>query len=776
MSQLFRDGVDELKRQWERRTLKQRLAAHDAARAQCLGRLGEQAVQGTLTRPTHQALRDQIQQLTGRAGDLSASSKTLQQEREALVERRRAEDATFNQRRSALQQKKAPIDQELTALRAQARKQESGAADAQAPPPSPTIAADIATRTTASNQLAGELDVLAKEARAALQAIDSDVSRIDAQLRTAATNVKDVERERWARFVELGTAIYADGSTELAVAPLIDAVSQEDARRAETQAAFDRSMAATRALPPNAFRNFVAVSLLIVLLLFAIPMGGYAAWNAWSTGDATATEQAANGGNSGQPETPYQPPINPYLDHELKDKLPYLLANRLADAKTEKDAQTILLELFRTIGVGVYTSQGQPVVMARDKNVYLYDFQVKTLAHTIVVPSYMEFGDFSNALGQGISKFKEPIFLQVVFTPAIMKRWAVAEKNPDDPTNFLLLVIDGLARRQPEPYSLREFGGGDHRPISPVQSVLLLLEFFIPNDAAPKRQAQAWPILRQLEPTLHADGPCDFLESDDGKKYWGYGVTVVSEAAEESFGLELLKKGSALLREEIKSAAELFDRVTGVLEFMGDMLTLYGIDIKVEATPSTIHLRHEYTDVDGVLTATVTFDPGLVPEDIVKCGWLLGKQMPPKGPMPDVEVSWNFRPALQPKLALHPKSDITSAGSEGLKSKTDKSGMSYFPLMASACPDKEGRIEGQDYMAIATARVLTANIPTPTMISTGEGGSPGGIRPTLGATLPRVFLKFGPGMLEYFMSGRKGYARFRAEWHKKKPRQYGASS
>lgn len=775
MSQLFRQGVDELKRLWERRGLTQRLAAHDAARAQCLGRLGEHALQGTLTRPAHQTLRDQIQQLSGRAGDLSAAATDLQHERDRLVERRRAAETTFNERRTALQQKKAPIDQELSTLRAQSRKQASGA-DAQAA--SSALAADISARTAASNQLAGELDGLAREARAALQAIDDDISRVDAQLRSAATHVKDVERERWTRCVELGTALYTDGTTEQSLAPLVDAVAEEDARRADTQAAFDRSMAATRAMPPHTFRNFIAATLAIVLLVIAVPMGGYAAWRAWNGADVS--DQATDGGSAAGPTTSNQPPINPFLEHELQDKLPYLLANRLLDSKTEQEANTVLLELFRTIGVGIYTPQGQPVVMARDKNVYLYDFQVRILAHTVSVPSFMEFGEFSNALGQGISKFKEPIFLQLMFAPAILKRWATARMNPDDPGNFLVLVIDGLARRQPEPYSLDQFqGGGDHLPISPVQSVLMMLEFFIPNDAAPTRQAEAWPILRALEPTLHADGPCEFLESDDGKKYWGYGVTAMSEAAEEAFGLELLNKGTALLREQITSLAVLFDRVTGVIEFLGDMITLYGIDVKVAALPPTIHLRHEYTDVDGVLTATVSFDPAAVPEDLVKCGWMIGKQMPPKGPMPDVEVSWRFTPALQPRLALHPKSDIRSAGSEGLKSKTDKSGVSYFPLMAAACPDKDGNIEGQDYLAIVSARVVTANAPflggpTPTMITRGAPGDAGNIRPTLGATLPRVFLKFGPGMIEYFMGGRKGYDKFRAEWHTKKPRQYGS--
>src|SRR5262245_37296071 len=160
-------------------------------------------------------------------------------------------------------------------------------------------------------------------------------------------------------------------------------------------------------MPSNAFRNFVAATLAIALLLFAVPLGGYTAWQAWS--GRSSEQQPAD---SASAAAPLQPAINPWLDHPLKDKAPYVLADRLSNAKTERDAETALLELFRTIGVGVYTPQGRPVVPARDKNVYLYDFHVRTLAHTIIVPSYMEFIDYSNALAQGISQFKEPAFLQ----------------------------------------------------------------------------------------------------------------------------------------------------------------------------------------------------------------------------------------------------------------------------------------------------------------------------------------------------------------------------
>ena len=185
-----------------------------------------------------------------------------------------------------------------------------------------------------------------------------------------------------------------------------------------------------------------------------------------------------------------------------------------------------------------------------------------------------------------------------------------------------------------------------------------------------------------------------------------------------------------------------------------------------------IHLIHDVPFLSGI-KATVTFDPEIVPEEIVKCGWLVGKSMPAKGPMKDIETSWRFSRPLPPYLEMHSEAtDITSAGSEGLKNKTSEEGISWFFIRPNYCTDKQGRIVGEDYLAIVSARVLTA-FQTPTMITGPKTrfvpGADQGLRPTLGATLPRVLMKFGPGMVEYIIGGRKGYGRFRAEWHKKTP-------
>jgi hypothetical protein len=201
---------------------------------------------------------------------------------------------------------------------------------------------------------------------------------------------------------------------------------------------------------------------------------------------------------------------------------------------------------------------------------------------------------------------------------------------------------------------------------------------------------------------------------------------------------------------------QVIGNVTGVVGFAGDLLTLYGIDIRVLPQPYTIHLIHDEPYIAGI-QATVTFDGEIASDQVLKCGWLAGKKMPVKGPLPGVILTWEFSPALPWPLVMNSEMlnfRVPHAG--GFSTRTDAGGSSVYLIDPRPCPQKEGRRVGRDYMATVSARVVTADIPTPAGLGLG------------------LILKFGPGMLEYFMGGRKGYARFRAEWHEKKPpeRQY----
>jgi hypothetical protein len=323
--------------------------------------------------------------------------------------------------------------------------------------------------------------------------------------------------------------------------------------------------------------------------------------------------------------------------------------------------------------------------------------------------------------------------LEAVLAAAMAQRYREAKAEPNAPGSYIVLLLDGLARRQPVPYSLDEMSSGEQQ-VSPVQSLLIMMEFFM----RPRTTARSWNLT--LVPNAYAQegGPCQFISGD----------------AQDNFGKgsDVLVGLAGAIPSAIQHIAETIGKVTGVVGFVGDMLTLYGIDIHVQPEPYVIHLLHGENFVAGI-TTTVTFDAEVVSDKVLECGWMAGKKMPVKGPLAGVRLYWDFEPALTPHLEMHHEMMSFLTGTAGnLQTNTDKTGSSTFLIQPKDCPDRVGNIRGQDYMAIVAARVVTAEMPTPAF-SVG----------------PDLILKFGPGTIEYFMRGRKGYARFRAEWHKKPP-------
>ncbi len=693
--------------------------------------------------------RDRIEKVTAEIAGNAEGAKGLESELAELRARQRAADAELDARRDA-------VHAEQAALKAQAAK------------PDPAE----------STRLSDALAAVAAERRRVLDPIDAEIVRVTAQLRATETNVKAGETERQTRFAELGQVLYDRRHPDPALTDPIAAVTAEDDSRALTQAGLDASHAETASMPPDAFRNFVIASLVVAAIVIGVPVGGYSWWSARQSEPAGGDDLQQVAGGVSSMQAPRS--VNPLTQHEFAGLPAYVLANRLSDAKTVEEAQAVLLEVFRAIGLGVYRGNGTRVLAGSErseKDFFLYDFQWRILARTRIAPSYLDFETFATVLGTEALPLQIPQLMTDLLGSAISKRYIRANINPQDPNNFIVLFVDGLARRQPEPYTLSDmqFSGKGSLPISPVQSVLLLMDFFMkPNRPPEKAAALRAPSLWRNAFTVHAAGPCDLITSEDGRSYFGGGLTVLGEAAEESFGMAYLKLGTEALRKQIENGATLFDQFTGIVSLIGDLLILYGIEVHVEPQPYTIHLLHDEPFV-AAIKATVTFDPQIVPEEIINCGWLVGKSMPAKGPLKDVETSWRFSRPLPPYLVMHSDSDIRSFGSEGLKNTTNEDGVSMFLIQPNYCTDKTGQIKGQDYMAIVSARHLTTWHwgPTPTMMTgakTRFGPSAGqGIRPTLGATLPRVLMKFGPGMIEMLIGGRKGYARFRAEWHKKTP-------
>jgi hypothetical protein len=591
----------------------------------------------------------------------------------------------------------------------------------------PSFTAEVNRHLEQSRQFAAEIERIEAERKGVVQAIDAEINNARAQLQSTGESTKTVGQDRGAKLVELGRALYESKNADPKLAEAMNSVAAEDRRRAATQSAFDASMSETRALPSGTMAKFVAAALTLVLVVLALPVGGYWAWQRWR-------ERAA------EEEYVEQVPINPYLDHGLKSETAYVLANRLADAKTEQEVQTVLLEVFRTIGLGVYTPSGKKVqggAERSEKDFFLYDFQFRILARTQTHPSYLEFPDFAYVLGDGLAKLDQPGLMEGILQEAITRRYREATNNPKDRGNFLMLFVDGLARRQPLPYSLEDVGSrSDERYISPVQSILLILEFFM-KPTAPRSPGAWLPESWDLIPSVRAQSPCDLIQGDDEQNYFGRGSDVIGQLAAEIPGM-------------VGKVASKIGDVTGVIGTLGDLLLMYGLDIRVEPQPAIIHLRHGDLSMAAILT-NVTFDPQGVPDEVLKCGWLAGKKMPVKGPVKDVEIRWQFWPDMPPQLEVASEMySLLTGHSEGFRTRTNEGGDSIFLIKPNECVDRSGRLQRKHYNVKVAARVITTDVPTP------------GFRLGLG-----FFLKFGPGTLEYLMGGRKAYARFQAEWHKK---------
>lgn len=775
MAGLFSTGWSELKRRRERRALTKVLAAHEQTLANLYARLGDGALSAGTDLSDYAALRAQIERLEGRKSELASVSAGLETKRAEIEQRRAQENARFDGYRSVIESKKQPVEAELATARGRHQQKRAEVTAAQSrlaaleqqlqqwraaqasitdgpAAPQAQLAALEAEQRQVAEQLHAAIAAAAPEEQAvadagarvqgfdvelqriegeraeAMRTLDTEVRRLESELSDTGERARVASLERWARCAELGRALYAAGLGSQLEAEEA-AVREEESRKAATQSAITASEQLSSTIPANTVPKFLAASLASVLAVVAVPLGGYAAWTWWNE---RQEEQRAEREYAAQRE---RPPVNPYLDHRLNQEPPYRLANEFTDAKTQKEAEAALLKLCRALGLGVYTHEGRKIqggAERSDKDFFLYDFQLRTLARTQQRPSFITLYDFSRVIGEGLLGLDPPEMTIGLLGPGLASRYEEAERDPKAPENFIVLFIDGLARRQPAPYDLSNARSGNAQDlqVSPVMSLLMVMEFFMPRKPA----RTSWIPAFDLVPSAHAQAPCEIL-GEEAQNNFGKGADILTGILEK-------------LPNKIGDIAGAIGEVTGAIGFAGDMMTLYGVDILLQPQPYTIHLLHDEPFV-AAIAGSVTFDAE-VPNEVLKCGWMAGKKMPVKGPVPGVILNWEFSPTLNPRLMMNSATQLT--GHLGLETKTDETGTSMFLIDPAPCPDKQGRVVGQDYMATASARMITADTPTPSF-SLGHG----------------VILKLLPGTIEYFMRGRKGYTRFRAEWHTKKP-------
>ncbi len=804
-SGFFREGWHEIGRRLQRSKLRKQSQAQSKERIAALERLGRQGWQEKIDLSAFHDLRDQLSRLDSRAGELTATTKKLDDDRAALSARQTAETAKFDTQRKAVEERKRPVDSALKVARDRRTEQDrtikrlegrqtsgaaalasleqklnalsTGATPVQSAQQSadqskreqlsleqqhlteelalarqslPPLDAEIQRLTAESKSFDAELARIESERKTVLSPIAAELTRMKGESTAAIKQTGTVEKERSGLYADLGKALYDRKSLESGLAENIAQIAAIDRTITAQQAALDASLALTRAMPSGTMVKFIGILVFVPLFIIGLGLGTYLGIAWWKA-------------RHRPPEYDATQPVNPYLSHPLRNNPAYVLANRLVDARNENAVADRMLESFRTLHLGVYTPEGKQILAGAersDKDFFLYDFHWKILARAFFQRNVLSFDDQSAILGRAMLGLQDPAKFRPVLSHMLLHRYQEAAKRPDDLMSFLILLVDGLARRQIKPYSLSEMTTRPPKDlyIDPVQSFLIMLDSFTqpPQSGATPTTMNWIPPTWSLVPTVHADSPCSEVKGDGASGFWG--------AAKDN-APSVLDTGGEIAASELSAveAKEIAEKVSNLGKVVGagldtssgvdDLLTLWGINIHIQPQPYVVHLRHDSV-VRIKFTATVNLDTLTTSDAPVPCGAMAGKKIgTPPNPMKDVELTWNVEPEWPPYLIV--PSDVVAkmTGHLGFQTNTDENGKSEFALEATDCPNKQGKIVGRDFMMTASARVLTRKIPSP---ATGVEGP---------LAIISLIAKLGPSGLEYLMNGRTGYARFRVEWH-----------
>lgn len=487
--------------------------------------------------------------------------------------------------------------------------------------------------------------------------------------------------------------------------------------------------------------------------------------------DEKCARKAAKQGKDVRIVQPATPPaaagsgaaLNPSVAHSLDGHPAYVLAKQIAEATSEEEVAELMRSAFDRMNLGIYTYRGKQVLGGAersDADFFLYDFQWKMVARAYVQRSEMSFEDHNALLGAALFQMEDPAPMRDTLPAAIEMRYREAAQKPNDPMSFVILLLDGLARQKDVPYELRDLTRYryDSIRVDPLQSTLIMIDFFTRPPPRKSRISLDW--MPSLVATAHAQPltggkkkACEDtfgITGDDAQGYWGRGTDLFGEIGQNLPGWAGKGIGAA-------------GNATGVLGAIGDLLVLYGMTIKLTPIPYVIHLDHpDQAPSVAAVEAKVTFDAQGVPDGLLECGWLSGKSMPSSGDFKDVELTWDIEP-WPSYLKMHTvmwRENIVTGTNYGFRTTTDAAGMSSFYLAPADCPNPKGEvIRGSDHMVSVNARFVTKSIPSPGTLGLG------------------LFLKFGPGLLEYAMRGRSGHVRIRVEWHERAPRPpYGGAN
>jgi hypothetical protein len=375
----LRAGSSELRRQFDRVSLKQKQRKLEAERDNAVLALGEKAWDAKLDLTPFAEVRDHLQGVAARSGELAATAGQLETQKAALEGERRDAIERGKARRDAVEARKRPVDASLAEARnrhansereralAQARlaaianELARPPAGAQTPPETPEqrqarllaeqgvvrgklaaseaelpqLAAQIAKLQTESASYAGEIATIVAEQNQALARLDGELGRMRSGLQAASQAQHQVGKERSDLYRKLGQGLFNSEMRPPVLGEWVGRVAAIDASRSDVETHLRASIAQTQALPPGTMPKFWGALIGVPLVAIAL------VWGAASL--LPLASQA--------PQETIAEPVD--LDPQAEKDgtvLRFIQAGARSDEQTRDDAVRILREDILTMG------------------------------------------------------------------------------------------------------------------------------------------------------------------------------------------------------------------------------------------------------------------------------------------------------------------------------------------------------------------------------------------------------------------------------------------
>ncbi|MBZ5525760.1 MAG: HEAT repeat domain-containing protein [Acidobacteriia bacterium] len=354
------EGFSEIGRMARRRNLRAELATQARRRQEALAQLGRSAWEAKIDLGGFAELRTQLTNIEQRAGELSATSRQLEQQKATVEKQHAGEVARFDTLRQPVVEGQRQADaaqrtareqlgnHERTIQGLQSRMAELAAASAKlqsastqpaaesapqanAPISQPSreqieaeqasLAGQLSSAWSSKNTQAAKVELLSGESRqwadklaeveaqrkAALAPLDGELQRIAQELGNATRQTSVLANAQTESFTRLGGALYDAKVTVPALTGNTQAVAVIDQSTAATQSALDASLALTRAMPPGTMLKFWLVIILVPAVVVAAIYG-------FSSLSGAGAETAAATTASAKEEVQRDAAVHAFLD------------------------------------------------------------------------------------------------------------------------------------------------------------------------------------------------------------------------------------------------------------------------------------------------------------------------------------------------------------------------------------------------------------------------------------------------------------------------------